>query len=84
MANSKDLFPSSCASSQKARILPAKISAVELIEQKDSRVWSGVVRQLPHNALVEICGEGFDERTVKVRWRDSFYFVFRQDLEEDA
>jgi hypothetical protein len=41
----------------------------------------GMITQLPQNAELELCGEGFNERTVRVRWAEGFYFVFLQDLE---
>lgn len=63
---------------QQARILPARISAIHVMPGQEQR---GLVTQLPQSADVEICGDGFNDRTVKVRWHDSFYFVFRDDLE---
>jgi hypothetical protein len=41
----------------------------------------GMITQLPQGAELEVCGEGFNERTVRVRWAEGFYFVFLQDLE---
>jgi hypothetical protein len=41
----------------------------------------GMITQLPQGAELELCGEGFNERTVRVRWAEGFYFVFLQDLE---
>jgi hypothetical protein len=37
--------------------------------------------QLPRGATLEVCGDGFNERTVKVRTNNRYYFVFRQDIE---
>jgi len=40
-----------------------------------------MITQLPEGAELELCGEGFNERTVRVRWAEGFYFVFLQDLD---
>jgi len=41
----------------------------------------GMITQLPSGAELRPCGEGFNERTVRVKWGDGYYFVFLQDLE---
>ena len=66
---------------QKARVLPKVISGIQVISAEDGRSRLGMVAQLPQNAQLEICGEGFDDRTVQVRWLNADYVVFRQDLE---
>ncbi|HZS53781.1 MAG TPA: hypothetical protein VFA65_05220 [Bryobacteraceae bacterium] len=38
--------------------------------------------RLPSGATVDICGDGFNERTTKVRYCDGYFFVFLQDLPE--
>jgi hypothetical protein len=43
----------------------------------------GGITKLPKGAQLQIWAKGFNERTVKVKWKDSFYFVFLQDLESD-
>jgi hypothetical protein len=40
----------------------------------------GPMLQLPAGSHVELCGPGFNLRTVQVRHRDSYYFVFEKDL----
>jgi hypothetical protein len=41
----------------------------------------GLLSQLGPGVTVEICGNGFDDRTVKVRTANQqYYFVFFQDL----
>jgi hypothetical protein len=40
----------------------------------------GPLCELPEQAELEICGDGFNERTVKARYGDSYYFVFWSDL----
>ena len=41
----------------------------------------GMITQLPQGAQLHVCGRGFNERTVRVRWANGSYFVFLQDLE---
>ncbi|MGC2657793.1 MAG: hypothetical protein WA324_07430 [Bryobacteraceae bacterium] len=52
---------------------------VEPYGRESSRL--GVITQLPEGAELDPCGDGFDERTIKVKWQGSCYFVFLQDLE---
>jgi len=42
---------------------------------------SSFIAQLPANANVEVCGEGFNDRSLTVRWRNELFFVFQQDLD---
>jgi len=81
MVNSEALFlPRHCLPRQ-VKIMRNKICAIQLIPSCENRARLGALTQIPQNAELEICGDGFDERTVKVRWQDSFYFVFRDDIE---
>jgi hypothetical protein len=81
MVNSEALFfPQDCRA-QEARVARTRISAIQLIAGHDNGGRLGTITQLPQNARLEICGDGFNERTVKVRCKDSFYFVFRDDVE---
>jgi hypothetical protein len=41
----------------------------------------GTLIRLPDGADVEICGEGFNERTAKVLWGGCTYYVFLDDLQ---
>ncbi len=36
--------------------------------------------QLAPKVMLEVCGDGFNERTLKVRSGSAVYFVFREDL----
>jgi hypothetical protein len=40
----------------------------------------GPILYLPAGSQVQICGDGFNPRTVKVRHHHSYYFVFQEDL----
>jgi len=39
-----------------------------------------VLRQIFPTPDLQVCGEGFNDKTVQVRLGGSVYFVFRQDL----
>ena len=58
------------------------ISAIQL-QQKENEIGAklGTFSQLGPGSTLVLCGKGFDERTVKVRVDDLFYFVFAQDVE---
>ena len=83
MVNSEALFipDDSCPHFVPARILQQKISAIQLTPAHGGGARLGMITQLPQNARLEVCGDGFNDRTIKVRWQNSFYFVFRADLE---
>ncbi len=61
--------------------LSRRISAIQLIQKEDGRAKLGLLSQLGPGTTLERCGDGFNERTVKVRANGQCYFVFRQDLE---
>lgn len=62
--------------------LPRQISAIPLFHDVAGRVQLGTIVQLPAGAEVELCGDGFDRRTVKVQWGGGFYYVFAEDIEQ--
>ena len=61
--------------------LSKSISALQL-QQKENGDGAqlGLLSQLGRGTVLVVCGTGFDERTVKVRVNDRFYFVFAQDV----
>jgi hypothetical protein len=62
-------------------ILPRNISAIQALPEADGVMRLGTILQLPEGTQVRICGEGFNDRTVKVLWEGSYFFVFFEDLE---
>jgi hypothetical protein len=60
------------------------IVAVHLEQTEHGDVKLGLLSRLSSGTIVERCGEGFDDRTVKVRANGQCYFVFLQDLEAQA
>lgn len=62
--------------------LPRNVSAIQVLPSNDGdRVRLGLITQLPEGAEVNSCGNGFNERTLKVQCDGNFYFVFLDDLE---
>jgi len=80
MLDASKLFFRTSSSGLPARILSPRISAVELTSDRHDHPRLGRITQLVQSCAIEICGEGFNERTVKVRYENSFYFVFRADV----
>ena len=62
-------------------VLPKNTSAIQIIPDGYDRIRMGTLLQLPEGARVEIKGEGFDDRTVRIAWEGSSYYAFREDLE---
>ena len=58
------------------------IAAINIRETEDRHTRLGLIAQLPAGARLEVCGSGFNERTLKVRWEGRLYFVFVQDLQQ--
>jgi len=64
-------------------ILSRNIPAIRLEGQTGQRFGKaklGLIMHLPAGSRLELCGDGFNPRTVKVRHHDSYYFVFEEDL----
>jgi hypothetical protein len=41
----------------------------------------GAISHIPPGSRISICGDGFNERTVKISWQDELYVVFREDVD---
>jgi hypothetical protein len=62
-------------------VAPKDISAIQIEQTDDGKARLGMLAPIPEGAELEVCGTGFNNRTVKARWRDRFYFVFLQDIQ---
>lgn len=67
--------------SAKSHRLSQSIAVIRFVADESGGIHSGGLSELPKGAEVDLCGDGFNERTVTVRWRGEFFFVYRQDLE---
>jgi hypothetical protein len=61
--------------------LSKEIYGMQLLPFENGSVPLGPIIKIPTGARLDVCGSGFDGRTVKVRCADAYYFVFLQDLE---
>jgi hypothetical protein len=61
--------------------LSTDIPAIQVLPAGAGLMGLGPVLKLPRGAQIEACGAGFDDRTMKVRYADSLYYVFLEDLE---
>ena len=62
-------------------VLAKNTSAIQIIPNGYGRVRIGTLLRLPEGARVEVNGEGFDSRTVRVVCEGNSYYVFLEDLE---
>jgi hypothetical protein len=56
--------------------------AMQIIPDGSGKLRLGALVRLPEGAEVEVCGEGFDNRTAKVLWEGATYYVFLDDLQK--
>jgi hypothetical protein len=68
----------------KTYTLSKSIAAIRALPPRGRAAREGGISHLPKGAQVQIWAEGFNERTVKVKCKDLFYFVFIQDLESHS
>lgn len=80
LINSAELYiPESTNHGDRISLLK-HISAIQLVPAQDGHAKLGLLSQLAPGTIVEVCGNGFNERTVKVRSSNQYYFVFLEDL----
>lgn len=66
---------------EKIQPLCQEMPAFEIQSAPDGKERLGRLCFLPRGAELENCGDGFNRRTMKVRHKRAFYFVFLRDLE---
>lgn len=81
MSTRVTLPPPDALSSASSYHLSNGIAVIRLVADESGGIHSAGLSELPEGADVALCGEGFNERTVLVRWQGDFFFVYRQDLE---
>lgn len=65
-------------------LLEKPICAIQLLFTEKGEQRLGLLAQLASGTNAEICGPGFNDRTVKVRANGQSYYVFLQDIESAA
>ena len=61
--------------------LEKDISAIELEPGENGEAKLGRITPLLRGTKLDICGAGFNDRTVRARAYGRYYFIFRQDIE---
>jgi hypothetical protein len=83
--NQEALFIPRDTTGAKTISLSKSISAVQLVPKEHEgagiKLGLGLLSQLGPGVILEICGDGFDDRTVMVRSNGECYVVFSQDIE---
>jgi len=74
------LFPPEAPVAPRRFALPEEIPALQLVATENGHARWGPLVRLPRGAEVSVSGEGFDDRTLRVRLDGCFYIVFKQDL----
>ena len=60
--------------------LPREISAIQILAAGEGQARMGLIVSIPEGSEVELCGIGFNDRTVRICWQGAYYFTFRDDL----
>lgn len=60
--------------------LPNSIPAIPVSRASIGGPELGAISHLPEGAELTLCGEGFNQATLKVRWEGQSYFIFAQDI----
>ncbi|HXE13143.1 MAG TPA: hypothetical protein VN633_13535 [Bryobacteraceae bacterium] len=56
------------------------IAALQISKDDKGNECAGVLTQVNVTPEMKICGDGFNERTIKISLNDCTYYVFKQDL----
>lgn len=81
--DSEAIFIPECVTIQATITVQKDISALEIIPAEGAARLGQLV-PLKKGSHLEICGKGFNGRTVKARCDGRFFFIFLRDLETPA
>ncbi|MBV8707329.1 MAG: hypothetical protein JO185_08695 [Acidobacteriaceae bacterium] len=59
---------------------PATVMALQIVTGEDGKTHTGRLQEIALTSELAVCGNGFNDKAVKVRLGGSFYFVFREHL----
>ena len=81
MYDSEPKTTSPYTSSFRSLSLVRPVCAIQLLFTESGEQRLGLLAQLGSGTTAEVCGPGFNERTVRIRANGQTYFVFLQDIE---
>ena len=61
-----------------------RISAIQVLGSDTGSKHMGLLTQITLDPGVDVCGPGFNDKTVQVNFGGAMYFVFREDLETQS
>lgn len=82
--NPQALFIPDRVSQTQSYTLSKNISVIQLVQDKEGSTRLGIISELAKGTQIDVCGDGFNQRTVKIHSRGHFYFAFLQDIEHGA
>jgi hypothetical protein len=65
-------------------VLSRQICALQVVTGEDGGMRWGPVVKLPQGTRLRCFGAGFNKHTVRVQVKDSFFFVFREDIDRES
>jgi hypothetical protein len=71
---------SSLVSQRKTVSLRKRTAAIQVVSGSAGAKELGMCLHLPQGSVLEVCGEGFSDGTVQVRWSGSSYFVLLESV----
>jgi hypothetical protein len=57
-----------------------RVPAVRIVATADGASELGGFAHIEADSLLSLCGEGYNDQTVKVRLENEYFYVFRADL----
>jgi hypothetical protein len=79
--NADALFMPECLPVQRTLRLAKDICALELVPAERGEARFGGIVELRKGTCLEVCGSGFNDRTIKAHCEGHFYFIFLRDIE---
>ena len=70
-----------CVSVEKIIRTQRNISAIRIERMENGSARLGALSEIPSGVQIEVCGAGFNDRTVKARYAEDFFFVYLQDID---
>jgi hypothetical protein len=62
------------------RRLAREISAIQILPAGEGPARMGLIVSIPEGSEIELCGIGFNDRTLRICWQGADYFIFQEDF----